>query len=39
MTWQLKVRGLVSGLAVLGTLALASGADFWDILKWVDSLF
>jgi hypothetical protein len=38
MTWQLKVRGLVFGLAVLGTLAMASGADFW-LLKWVDSLF
>jgi hypothetical protein len=40
MTWQLKVRGLVFGLAVLGALSLASGAMWVDeISKWVDSLF
>lgn len=38
MTWQLKVRGLLFGLAVLGALSLASGAMWVDwITNWVGS--
>jgi len=40
MTWQLKVRALVFGLAVMGALSLASGAMWVDAISiWVDGLF
>ena len=40
MTWQLKVRGLLFGLGVLGALSMATGAMWVDyIFRWVDLLF
>jgi hypothetical protein len=39
MTWQLKVRGLLFGLGVLGALSMATGASWLGIFRWVDFLF
>lgn len=37
MTWQLKVRGLIFGVGVLGALSLATGAQWVDsVFQWVD---
>ncbi len=39
MTWQLKVRGLIFGVGVLGALSLATGAQWVDwIFQWVDHI-
>ena len=39
MTWQLKVRGLIFGFAVLGAVSLASGAQWVDwLFQWVDHI-
>ena len=41
MTWKKNATGLISSLAVLATLALASGADSWlsliGLIGWLDS--
>ena len=34
MTWTVRVRGLLVAAAVLGALAVASGADWTDLLAW-----
>jgi hypothetical protein len=39
MTWQIKVRGLLFGLGVLGALSVAAGASWLSIFRWVDFLF
>ncbi len=39
MTWQLRVRGLVFGIGVLGALSLATGAQWVDwLFQWVDNI-
>jgi hypothetical protein len=35
MTWRFKVQGLVFTLAVLGGLALATGANWTDAISWL----
>jgi hypothetical protein len=35
MTWGIKVRGAAVALGVVATLALASGANWQDILSWL----
>jgi phosphatidylglycerophosphate synthase len=35
MTWRFKVQGFVLTIAVLGGLALATGANWTDDLSWL----
>lgn len=34
MTWRLKVQGVVLAIVILGTLALAAGADWINTSAW-----
>ena len=35
MTWRMKVRGLVVAVMVLGALAVASGANYTDLVGFL----
>jgi hypothetical protein len=35
MTWQLKVQRVAFAIAVVGALAMASGANWVELLRWL----